>query len=458
MDDYKICEKYNFTIEEVNNLLKESNKKIKEIRIVKDDFLDLEHEEKVKYIREDCYYLFDMYISDKVIDDFANVMWEDNKNIHYKKYQKRELTYNLIIIMADILKISKTEAIKTILINRGNDVYKDFLIEVAIDYEVDNIQNEIKDTNMAFNRVKEEYLNVLKKVEKLKMINLNDEKEKLKKSFVKEINLIEGMKNVNKVNINKSFFEVEFKDIICYEPENDRYYVMPDMVCIIYTSNKNLKVFPIDKEDENCRSGYWVEKQCHPHVDDAGDPCYGSIATQIAQYFEDREYFAIAMTMLNYLKTCNIYDSAGKYIYNWDEIDINTNKIKATRRCEMCDEIIEGEEYFIDNMHICENCLEANYVFDEIDEEYIDKDNAIYVEDKRCYTHYSNTVTSDLTGFSYYVNGDRCIEYKPGHYAETEDVAECETCKAINIKTDMLEDNGKYYCSTECYNEITMCE
>lgn len=85
----------------------------------------------------------------------------------------------------------------------------------------------------------------------------------------------------------------------------------------IYTSGSNggIRFFNLTRKGETTSSGYGVH---HPHVNGNGYPCLGNIKEMVPQLIGEAEYSAVAQLGLQYLKSVNTEDSAGRTIFeNW---------------------------------------------------------------------------------------------------------------------------------------------
>lgn len=176
-------------------------------------------------------------------------------------------------------------------------------------------------------------------------------------------------------------FYIDVKDLILTEPEREKRYKIADTRIHVDFNENYIYFKPIDEEDEFLSYGYWTEAQLHPHIDEYGEPCAGNAAAQFADYFAQREYYALFITALNFLQTCNIDDSAGEMVGNWYLVDENGNPTyrpnDEKEKCCECGRVLEdgaehcrecgeplceecGHEH-ISGEVICENCYNHSY-------------------------------------------------------------------------------------------------
>jgi hypothetical protein len=60
----------------------------------------------------------------------------------------------------------------------------------------------------------------------------------------------------------------------------------------------------------------------HPHIDGEGKPCWGNIAETVAYLSAGYQFGALADLIIQFLKSVNINDQAGRYLFRcWPEIN-----------------------------------------------------------------------------------------------------------------------------------------
>jgi hypothetical protein len=66
------------------------------------------------------------------------------------------------------------------------------------------------------------------------------------------------------------------------------------------------------------RLGLWSHVDPHPHVNGSnGEGCLGNVASTLAELASAREYFPLVIIILEYLKSANVDDSAGKRVMEY---------------------------------------------------------------------------------------------------------------------------------------------
>ena len=157
---------------------------------------------------------------------------------------------------------------------------------------------------------------------------------------------------------------------------------------ITYTfSNTDIKYTGSEK-----RHGYWTSEDPHPHVDGStGRPCLGNVSEAIVQLGAEREYAALAMVAIEFLKAANTSDPAGKNVVRWDEVDENGTIIKEgididERECDSCGDTYATDELeivfnnadadeFWEEAEVCEGCSENVYIFSDVHEVRLHENN-----------------------------------------------------------------------------------
>lgn len=245
-----------------------------------------------------------------------------------------------------------------------------------------------------------------------------------------ELSLIANHKKVSELIVDSDgdfIIEVNVHDIICREPEEERFFKMPDTRIIINVDNADIRFLPVNKEDKNRRHGLWGAGQVHPHVDRHGYPCAGNAAQQFSVYASEMEIYAVFITALGFLQACNIDDSAGRYVYRWDEVDKDGNIIREAdgeyvrppHYCDVCGEPIDEDDVYTCrdcDAVICANCATRTYEDDYICERCYDENYIVCAYCDEVY-HYTEA-SEDLDGNWYC---DACRQSGAGYYRNDDD-------------------------------------
>ena len=181
-------------------------------------------------------------------------------------------------------------------------------------------------------------------------------------------NLMVEIENIKKHKLTDSFsidikrrtFVINTAPLYITETNNNKRYYLGRMIIEmpIDASNNQIRFKNID----NCRNNMWGHC-AHPHVNGEGHGCLGTAEPQIVEYGSNRMYYPLYITLLNYLQSVNIEDSAGAYIVRWDEVDENGTIVNLgdtsigdldndwEYHCSHC-----GVGMYEDDVYTCEEC------------------------------------------------------------------------------------------------------
>jgi hypothetical protein len=66
------------------------------------------------------------------------------------------------------------------------------------------------------------------------------------------------------------------------------------------------------------RKGFDGWGYCHsPHIQSNGSPCYGTVGVAVEECKEKYDLFSLGLTLVEFVKSINEDDGAGKYLFNW---------------------------------------------------------------------------------------------------------------------------------------------
>lgn len=134
--------------------------------------------------------------------------------------------------------------------------------------------------------------------------------------YGKEFDSLSAVPGVKDVQVSDGVIKV-FTEHIYITPEGySDVFDIGKFRMEIFTSGSNggVKFFNITRKGGGGgHSNYNIH---HPHVDGGGSPCLGNIKELVSQLIGEYEYSAVAQLGLQYLKTVNLNDSAGKGIFN----------------------------------------------------------------------------------------------------------------------------------------------
>lgn len=183
-----------------------------------------------------------------------------------------------------------------------------------------------------------------------------------KKKIKNEIELIQKHPMCKNITIAQDKLVIHTNKIICTEPHTKRKYMIGEVLIKISLINIDVKFV----STEIFNSAY-----VHPHVlNQRGEVCFGNAETQIVNYISDKEYYALFVTLINFLQTTNVEDEIGKNICEWDEINDDGKVIQSGHTCESpFDEYGVGDGAFIGYCVICGKEIYSNETHHEFKED-----------------------------------------------------------------------------------------
>ena len=282
---------------------------------------------------------------------------------------------------------------------------------------------------------------------------LNDKKEAIEKEnktgryverLLKEVENIANYKTTKKIILTSDEIIVQTNTLYINEEVEEKRYLLGEMEIHMPTNVcDGIRLYNLT----GTRNAYSTGMH-HPHVFAEGDPCLGSFSKTITECRARDNFFGLYLTLINFCRTVDIEDDAGKYIIAWDEVDEEGNiicegKEKGYTVCEICGRDIEEEDAYtcdecgrticgncftyIGDDIICDDCLSERYTRCDICGEY----------------HLNEEMTTDDMNLNVC---DRCFE---------EYYAECCECESIERRENMIwdEETQEWYCK-DCYNRI----
>ena len=157
----------------------------------------------------------------------------------------------------------------------------------------------------------------------------NDSISEIEDTLNKELALIISNKKVADVNINSDgYIVVQTKEIFANVLAKDnitRRYRFGEFDISIDVSNGSIRF--INRNNVDKRHSVWGDKCNHPHVNEGGEGCLGNASTLIMDCVDRYQWGVLADILINYLESVNVDDSAGKCYYNWDNVDVDGNKL-----------------------------------------------------------------------------------------------------------------------------------
>lgn len=358
-------------------------------------------------------------------------------NIHFDAvHTGNEEEYFILDILLDNLSslFDGIEDVKELIKRTSEEAFVAFLNRTwetkirTLERDKSEYEERIRQTRRTLTR----YVKTLESVKtELNLINIAGEnmKEKLK-SELKQINDLE---KVEKIQFGTDRFTVFTNDIYAYDEEDNRYYIgkfkidiEPDTSTILF---ENLN---------NRRLGLWNKEEGdhHPHISgDDRQPCWGNLASTIAELTARSEYFQLVQMLIAYLESVNTDDEAGEYIVNWDMVDEDGNVIQ------------EGYNAEAQERYVCDECGftstdKDDFVICGVCEEYVCMDCATYVESEgvyACDTCLSEEYSVCCICEEYYLDNDTYV---------------CENCgDRVCSDCAVFDADGNAFCNDACLSE-----
>lgn len=327
------------------------------------------------------------------------------------------------LLSCDYLTTHAKDSI-TLLDRIANDNIKEY------DNRLADLKEEIASAKARVLRLTNEYMDKVKVRDSRVRMCCNFDVDRLK-SELSMIRASEGVESVGLYTTGESqpVIIVDFKNIYIphpYYPEDLKFNIGRMRVSFNLST---LRVKILNRDREVC--GFWSRSQ-HPHVDDRGDACFGSIEDIIPELIQESRLSDMFMLIYEFLISVDISDSAGRKIDAWPICDTDGNKVKTSsyehldiQVCRSCESTIEE----LDQIKMCNEC--ANVIC--FDCSYFNDDDGEYY----CESCYDNRTTCEVCD---------CRTSEHDRYT-------CSDCgKVICSDCSYVSDSGEIYCES-CYDD-----
>lgn len=176
--------------------------------------------------------------------------------------------------------------------------------------KINSLERKYKELNDEMHELLEE---IQKKSAEIKLIN--EKISSLKnKDFSKDARNIEAIRNIPEIARivpALKYIIIYTNEIISYPIEGKRYRFGKFKIIIDLVSH-DIRIYNLSFQVD----AYWHPSQ-HPHIDGEGKPCWGTLAETIMVLLNEREYSSLISVIIDFLKSVNTEDMAGRFYKEW---------------------------------------------------------------------------------------------------------------------------------------------
>lgn len=165
------------------------------------------------------------------------------------------------------------------------------------------------------NKLEQEY-RILEKMKRELAIRQSISDNANENKLIEQMNLIANHPRVKDIIIEDDRFIINVPDIHVYDVQGREYYIGDFTISIRYDSSTIYF-----KNTNNRRTGYWSSRDHHPHISGEGQACFGNLEFTVAELSAQAEYYALYLSLLDFLENVNELDVAGGYVSSWDIVD-----------------------------------------------------------------------------------------------------------------------------------------
>lgn len=132
--------------------------------------------------------------------------------------------------------------------------------------------------------------------------------------LVGDMDLISKLKKVKDIKIENNNLVVVTNPLTIHS--SNRKFYGGEYSIFIKLNNNDISIF--GKEQNK---GFWSRKDSHPHVDGRnGKACFGNLHSTLIELMNQREIYALVLSLIDFLESVNTSDPAGERVYEWKEI------------------------------------------------------------------------------------------------------------------------------------------
>lgn len=168
---------------------------------------------------------------------------------------------------------------------------------------------------------------------------LIERNKKTDNKLVDQVMQIARLDKVDDIELYDHYFVVKVLNIHAETEEGNKHYI-GDFEIVINYGDSDIAII----NTNNQRRGFWSNNDNHPHVAHSGEACFGNLEETVAELCAQQEFYALVVSLIDFLETVNEDDSAGKYITSWDVVEKkDEEKTEFLESYE--EEPVEEEEY-----------------------------------------------------------------------------------------------------------------
>lgn len=196
--------------------------------------------------------------------------------------------------------------------------------------------------------------------------------------IISELEKISDVNGVKSIDLCSDIGQgvISFTTETIYIKCQGRRYLIGDFRVYINLNDCTLRFENLDPDLR--RRSAWGDGCHHPHISNTGTACLGNVSQDLAAAFKDHKFAYIALVAINYLRSVNLNDVAGKHIEEWPIVDEYGNVLSnkaSLLRCICCGDVLpsDSKEYSetVVRCNICNNVCHKSCACELGDEFYV---------------------------------------------------------------------------------------
>jgi len=198
-----------------------------------------------------------------------------------------------------------------------------------------SIASELKSERSRMDTLQKDFIESCSKYnEKLGIYtDLNSGSTEYIDNIVRKVSSIAAIPEVASWRLEGDKLEFSTKMLYAFDPRTAQVRKIGEMFVSVNTSDGFIKVTNMSWTVRGCESGMQA-----PHVFPDGRPCLGQLGTTTGPMIAAMDYGPLVSSIITYLQSANVEDSAGKYVHRWplaNEKETEAFKEKYAHLCSM---------------------------------------------------------------------------------------------------------------------------